>query len=109
MALTPLAPDGGLLAATTGDLYTAGANTVVFPPRSICIVNTDSSARTFNLYTQVDATNDYRITSKDQSLEVGGVWYNPGPIALQTGDKLRGDASAASVVSYNLALVLEKT
>lgn len=110
MALTPKAPNGQLIPAAAGDLYTAGAFTAIFPPRALVVVNNNAGAsRVFNLYTRTDGANDFRITGKDEFLEAGGKWYNPGPIFLETGDKLRGDATGGGADVSLVIAVLEKT
>lgn len=109
MALAPKAPNGQLIPAATGDLYTAGAFTAIFPPRALVVVNNGTVSRTFNLYTRTDGANDFRVSGKDVPIDAGGTWYNPGPIFLETGDKLRGDATGAGADVSLVIAVLEKT
>ena len=62
----------GQLAATKGALYTTpGSATAII--RSIILVNTDSSARTVNLYVQRDGSNSRRIIPEGLSLEADQV------------------------------------
>lgn len=90
----------GQLASSTGDLYTAptATQTVV---ESIKLVNTDTSARTVNLYLLPNGGTARRIVSKDLSLAAGySVEALDKPVTLSAGDKIQGAASAASVVDY---------
>ena len=61
----------GQLAAAKGTLYTTPASTTTIV-KSITLVNTDSSARTVNLYVQRDGTNSRRIIPEALSLEANG-------------------------------------
>jgi len=61
----------GQLAATKGTLYTTPASTTAII-KSIILVNTDSSARTVNLYIQRDGTNSRRIIPEALSLGADG-------------------------------------
>ena len=58
----------GQLAAAIGDLYTADSADVV---SSIILVNTDSSARTVNLYLTPNSGTARRLIPKDMSLGIG--------------------------------------
>jgi hypothetical protein len=58
----------GQLAATTGDLYTSAGTDVA---KTIVLVNTDSSARTVNLYHRPSGGTARRIIPKDTSLGAG--------------------------------------
>lgn len=58
----------GQLAAATGDLYTADSSDVV---KTITLVNTDSAARTINLYLLPNGGTARRILPKDVSLPAG--------------------------------------
>jgi len=58
----------GRLAATTGDLYTSAGTDVA---KTIVLVNTDSSARTVNLYHRPSGGTARRIIPKDTSLLPG--------------------------------------
>lgn len=61
----------GQLPSSKGTLYTCPASTTAII-KSIILVNTDSSARTVNLYTQRDGSNSRRIIPENLSLEANG-------------------------------------
>jgi len=61
----------GQLAAAKGTLYTTPGSTTAIV-KTITLVNTDSSARTVNLYLQRDGSNSRRIIPEDLSLEADG-------------------------------------
>lgn len=106
MAVTfkPLAE--GQLAAAKATLYTAPASTetVVL---SIILVNTDTSARTVNLYANITGTSR-RLIPKNMSLGAGYRLAMTEKITLQAADFIEGDASAATVVDYIIS-GMEKT
>lgn len=88
----------GQLAAAKATLYTTpGATQAVI--RSITLVNTDSSARTVNLYVNGTGTSR-RITPKDLSLAAGTMHEIDRVITLEAADIVEGDASVANVVDY---------
>lgn len=96
----PLTADllaNGQLPSSKGTLFTAAGPTVV---QLIVLVNTDASARTVNLY--VKRATSRRITPVNLSLDVGAMYDREGPITLDTGDLIEGDASAATVVDYTI-------
>ena len=95
MALTAALLANGQLPASKGTLYTAAAAVII---KTITLVNTDSVARTVNLY--VKRTTSRRIIPVNLSLNAG-VWMGlDDAIALSAGDLIEGDASAATVVDY---------
>lgn len=96
----------GQLASSKGTLYTTPASTQAIVI-SITLVNTDTSARTVNLYVQKDGTNSRRIIPKDLSLAIGAQFEYTGRITLEAADLIEGDASAASVVDYQINGVQE--
>lgn len=61
----------GQLAGSKATLYTTPASTTAIV-KSITLVNTDSSARTVNLYVQRDGTNSRRIIPENLTLEANG-------------------------------------
>ena len=61
----------GQLPASKGTLYTTPASTTAIV-KSVILVNTDSSARTVNLYVQRDGSNSRRIIPEGLSLEANG-------------------------------------
>ena len=88
----------GQLGAAKGTIYTVpGATQAV---AKVVLVNTDSSARTVNLYVQRTGTSR-RIIQKDLSLGVGATVSSP-VVTLEAGDLIEGDASAATVVDYSI-------
>ncbi len=89
----------GQLAASKATLYTAPAATQAVA-NSITLVNTDSSARTVNLYFKASAGTSRRIIPKDLSLAVGAEFTLNRNISLEAADILEGDASAATVVDF---------
>ena len=98
MAFTIKALGDGQLASTKGTLYTTptGIETII---KTITLVNTDTSARTVNLYVKPGATSR-RIIPKDLSLAVGAQFEWEGTITLEAADLIQGDASVATVVDY---------
>ncbi|KKN71806.1 hypothetical protein LCGC14_0416600 [marine sediment metagenome] len=89
----------GQLAASKATLYTAPAATQAVA-NSISLVNTDSSARTVNLYFKASGGTSRRIIPKDLSLAVGAEFTLNRSISLEAADILEGDASAANVVDF---------
>ena len=97
----------GQLAAAKGTLYTTPASTQTIV-RNITLINTDSSARTVNLYIKRDGTNSRRIIPNNLSLVAsGGMCIYDSPITLEAADLIEGDASAATVVDYSINGVQE--
>lgn len=91
----------GQLAAATAAIYTVPASTQAII-RRIVLVNTDTSARTVNLFTDASGT-DRRECPKDLSLEAnGGMVILDKIITLEAGDKIEGDASVADKVDYQI-------
>lgn len=88
----------GQLPNTKGTLYTTPASTQAIVI-SITLVNTDSSARTVNLYVKPGATSR-RIIPVDMSLGIGAQSEYTGRITLEAADLIEGDASVASKVDY---------
>ncbi len=89
----------GQLANTKGTLYTVPALTVTIV-KSITVVNTDSSARTINLYIKKAAGTSRRICPKDLSLGIGACYTIDDDKTLGAGDLIEGDCSAATVADY---------
>ncbi len=89
----------GQLAGAKGTLYTTPASTQTIVI-SITLVNTDSSARTVNLYVKKDGSNSRRIIPVDLSLAVGAQFEYTGRVTLEAADLIEGDASAATQVDY---------
>ena len=91
----------GQLPATITSLYTSPARTKAII-RTITLVNTDSSARTLNLYLLPSSGTARRLVPKDLSLGASYAAYFNNEITLETGDAIQGDASAADVVDYTI-------
>lgn len=89
----------GQLDSSTTVLYTVptGMEAVVL---NIVLVNTDSSARTVNLYYKRSGGTRRRIVSKDSTLDAGFTLEKTAKVTMQADDTIEGDASAAAVVDY---------
>lgn len=85
----------GQLPATKTTLFTAASPTII---KSITLVNTDSVARTVNLY--IKRTTSRHIIPVNLSLAAGACYADDLNRVLGTGDILEGDASSASVIDY---------
>lgn len=98
MAIKALAD--GQLPSSKGTLYTVppGATTIIV---TITLVNTDSAARTVDLYLNRTGTSR-RIISKDLSIAAGNSLEHTTRHTMEAGDLLEGDASAATVVDYTV-------
>ena len=106
MTVNIIALADGQLANSKGTVYTTPASTEAIV-NSITLVNTDSSARTVNLYVKRDGTNSRRIIPKDLSLAVGAQFSYNSVLTLEAADLIEGDASAATVVDYVISGVTE--
>lgn len=92
----------GQLPASEGELYLAPGDAGI---NIIRLVNTDTVARTVNLYVKKSGGTSRRIIPKDYSLAAGAMLscLEPGEVLpLQVGDSIRGNASAATVVDHTL-------
>lgn len=99
MAVTPKPLGDGQLGAGISTLYTVPASTRT-RVQLISLVNTDSSARTVNLYVNPSGTRR-RILPKDYSIPAGEqVVLEDMGIYLDAADLIEGSASAATVVDY---------
>jgi hypothetical protein len=98
MALSIKALASGQLAGAKGTLYTTPALTQTIV-KSITLVNTDSSARTVNVYVNTTGTSR-RIVPKDMSIPAGGSYVFDDLVTLEAADLIEGDASTANVVDY---------
>lgn len=96
----------GQLASTEGDVYLVPAATTAII-KTITLVNTDTVARTMNLYIKKSAGTSRRIIPKDQSLGAGFLLETDQEYTLGAGDAIRGDASAATVVDFTVSGVEE--
>lgn len=96
--LTQLAD--GQLAATIGDLYTASATVVV---TTIILVNTDTVARTVNLYLTPSGGTARRLIPKDVSLSAGYSLHFDGAkvmIMSTTGEVVASSSPTAHATSH---------
>ena len=87
----------GQLANTKGTLYTAPSSTQTIV-KHITVVNTDSAARTFNLYFNNGTSR--QITAVDQSLAIGAIYEWDGTLTLEAGDLIEGVGEVASQLDY---------
>lgn len=92
----------GQLGASKATLYTAPAATQTVVS-IISLVNTDSSARTVNIYFKASGGTSRRIIPKDLSLAIGANFVHDIKVTLEAADIIEGDASAADVVDYVLS------
>lgn len=98
MAVTIKALGDGQLAASKTTIYTVPSSTQA--ALKVTVVNTDSSARTINLYANKSGTSR-RICPKDMNL-LAGAEYTTKIQTLEAADIIEGDASAATVVDYTI-------
>lgn len=98
MALSIKALASGQLASSKGTIYTVPGSTQTIV-KSLTLVNTDSVARTVNLYVNTAGTSR-RICPKDLSLPAGALLELDRVITLEAADLIEGDASAATVVDF---------
>lgn len=89
----------GQLGAVKAALYTVGASTQTII-KTITLVNTDTNARTVNLYICVSGGTSRRIIPKDMSLDIKYCFIFDDELTLEAGDKIEGDASVANKVDY---------
>lgn len=103
---TTLVLGNGQLPSTIGDLYTSPAliTTVV---KTITVVNTDSVSRTVDLYILPAAGTARRITPRLMPLGSYESIVFDSVFTLGAGDKIQGNASAATVCDYVIAGVQE--
>ena len=95
--------DGQLGTSADAALYTVatGKKAIV---KGIRIVNTDTSARTVNLYFRHGSGGtSRRIIPKDMALPAGASFVDDSEITLDAEDSIRGDASVASKLDYVLS------
>lgn len=91
----------GQLPLATGDLYTVpGATTAII--KTITLVNTDVSARLVNLYLLKAAGTARKIIPVNTSLPVGYSLETDEEYTLGAGDKIQGDATAATMVDFTV-------
>lgn len=101
MTVTQKILANGQLPSSIGDLYECPANYQA-KVQNIRATNTDSVARTVNIYILPSGGTARRIWPKDLSLTQGDTAVDDSAFTLDQGDKVQGDASAASVVDYTI-------
>jgi len=99
MTITPGILADGQLAAAAGDLYTASGDEYI---TTIILTNASAASRTVNVYVQDAGSGvDRRIIPKDMVMSEGDTLFMTElKISLNNGDKIRGDADAATSVDY---------
>ena len=102
MAVTIKSSGDGQLANSEASVYLCPASKQAIV-KTITLVNTDSSARTVNLYRKVSGGTSRRFIPKDLSIAAGASFVYDTEMTLEAGDDLRGDASAASVVDITIS------
>lgn len=98
----------GQLAAAKATLYACPADTTAII-KTITYVNTDSSARTVNLYVKPSGGTSRRIIPNNMTLGIGYMMAWDNEITLEAGDVIEGDASAVNVVDYTISGVEKVT
>lgn len=103
---TTLVLGQGQLASTIGDIYTSPALTTTVV-KTITVVNTDSVTRTVNLYILKAAGSARKITPMNMPLLTGESLVFDSVFTLAAGDKIQGDASAATCCDFIISGVQE--
>ena len=88
------------MATSAAAIYTPATSKIGIV-KSITVVNTDSVARTINLYLNIGGTNR-RICPKDLSIASGGMWSDDSVHVVAQPDSVQGDCSAANVADYTV-------
>lgn len=100
MALQVKALANGQLGTTAfGDLYTTPASKTTIV-KNIRVVNTDTSARTINLYYKRSGGTAKLVMPVNMSLGAGFLAVEEAELTMEAGDKIQGDASVASKLDY---------
>lgn len=91
--------NGQLGTSARGDLYTTptGKTTIV---KNIRLVNTDTAARTLNLYFNRSGGTSRQISPSAMTLGAGSLAIDDQELTMEAGDKVQGDASVASKIDY---------
>lgn len=102
MAFNSKALADGQLANTKTTMYTASSVTTT--GLHLTLVNTDSSARTCNVYIKPGSTSR-RIIPKDMSMGAGESYIvrEIEGHTLENGDLIEADASTAAVIDFVLS------
>ncbi len=99
-----------ILSLASGQLSTT-SQTVIYtspvgPPaltsivKSIRLVNTDTVPRTINLYFTPNGGSTRRIAPPGLSIAAGSLVIDDQEITMASGDAIKADASAASVIDF---------
>lgn len=91
----------GQLALAEADVYLVPAVTTAII-KTITLVNTDTVARTMNLYIKKSAGTSRRIIPKNTNLPAGYSLETDQEYTLGAADAIRGDASAATIVDFTV-------
>jgi hypothetical protein len=91
--------DGQLGTSADAELYAVPEDKTAIV-KSIRIVNTDTSARTLNIYYRKSGSTSRRILPKDLSLPAGACFEDDLEITMEGEDSIRGDGSVASKLDY---------
>jgi hypothetical protein len=109
MAIVGSSLADGQLPNAKGTLYTVPTSKAAHAPHLI-LVNTDSSARTINLYVKRAGSSSRHVEQVDLSIAAGArhmVDFGAKGLTLSEDDEIEGDASAAAVVDYLICGGLE--
>jgi hypothetical protein len=100
MAIQVKALANGQLGTTSqGDLYTvpAAKTTIV---KNIRLANTDTAARTLNLWFKRSGGTSRLISPSAMTLAAGSLAIDDQELTMEAGDKVQGDASVANKIDY---------
>jgi len=100
MALTVKSlANGQLGTASQGTLYTVPSGRAAIV-KNIRVANTDTSARTFNLWFKLSGGTARLISASAMSLGAGQLAIDDQEITLGAADQILGDASVANKLDY---------
>jgi hypothetical protein len=91
--------NGQLGTGSQGSLYTVGTGKAAIV-KNIRVANTDTSARTFNLWFKLSGGTARMISPSAMSLGAGQLAIDDQEITLGVGDQILGDGSVASKLDY---------
>lgn len=99
-----------ILSLANGQLSNTSQTTIytspVGPPaltsivKSIRLVNTDTVPRTINLYFMQLSGSVRHISPQNMTIPAGGLAIDEQEITMASGDVIKGDASAGSVIDF---------
>jgi hypothetical protein len=103
MAIQIVSLADGQLGTSEADLYGPATEKRAIL-KGIRLVNSDTAARTVNLYFRPNGGSTSRlIFPKDLTLAAGAAFIDDSEITLQAGDKIRGKADTAAKVDFVLS------